>query len=192
MHYSSKYQKQQRWEEFIRKPIFANNGVYAVARRFNVILDFVEEGLFPFVKSRGYVFAQNAKGVTLSLLRYMFALYEGNKVNFKNPHVKWMKDHFDEFEHRFDSLELETLWDRWGFIEDFQEQQFGEPLHYTLPSFLWASIELENSPIFIEIEKRLDDIDDLEYAQGKKVTKGKDDPYLRDTSKINYEDRHWH
>lgn len=192
MFHSKKYQKQNRWEEWVHKPIFASQSVSAVAPRHIVIRDFVERGLFPFVKAKGYVFAQDVKGVTLSLLRYLFALYEGDKVIFKNPHKDWMQDHFDEFEHRFDSLELEEFWERWGSIEDFQEQRYGETLRYTLPCFLWPSINLKRSPIFEEIENAIDEMEDWEQGQMKKESKGKEDAYLQDTSKVNYEDRHWH
>lgn len=192
MYRSKKYTKQVRWEEWVRKPIFANEGIYVIAPRHQVIRDFVQRGLFPFVKAKGYVFAKDVTGVTNSLLRYLFALYEGEKVVFKNPHKDWMKDHFDEFEHRFDTLELEVFWERWGSIEDFQEQRFGETLRYTLPCFLWPSIDLKRSPIFEEIENAIDEMIDWEQSQMKKDAKGRDDPYLHDTSKVNYEDRHWH
>jgi len=35
-------------------------------------------------------------------------------------------------------------------------------------------------------------MDDIEEQEWRKESKGKDDPYLHDTSKVNYEDRHWH
>ena len=189
----AKEEKQKRWESWVRKPIFADSGVYNIAPRHIVLRNFVARGLFPFVKAKGYLLAKDINGVTNSLLRYLFALSEGEKVIFRNPYKDIIKDHWIEFEHRFDSLEMEEFWERWNDIEDFQESRFGNCLQHTLPQFLWASIDLEHSPIFIEIEKALDDIEDWEESQyAKKDSKGRDDPYLYDTSRVNYEDRHWH
>ena len=186
-------EQQRRWDAWVRKPIFADAGVYNIRPRHVVIRNFVANGLIPFVKAKGYVFAKDITGITNSLLRYLFALSEGKKVIFKNPYKEYIRDHRIEFDHRFDSLEIEEFWERWNDIEDFQDGRFGNCLQYTLPFFLWVSIDLERSPTFVLIEKALDEIEELEEAQyGKKELKGKDDPYLHDTSRINYEDRHWH
>ena len=142
-------ENQKRWEIWVRKPIFADGGVYNFAPRHSVIRNFVTNGLFPFVKAKGYVFARDANGVTNSLLRYLFALSEGNKVIFKNPYKEYIKDHRIEFEHRLDSIEIQQFWQVWSDIEDFQESRFGHCLQYTLPLFIWASIDLELSLIHI-------------------------------------------
>jgi hypothetical protein len=89
-------------------------------------------------------------------------------------------------------MELEEFWERWKEIEDFQEGRSGHVLLHTLPQFLWASLNIEDSPITIEIEKILDEVAEMEEIDWRRESKGKDDPYLYDTSKVNYEDRHWH
>ena len=189
----SKFEKQKCWDTWVRKPIFADSGVYNIAPRHVIIRNFVAHGLFPFVKAKGYVFGKDIQGVTNSLLRYLFALSEGKKVLFKNPHKDFIQDHRIEFDHLFDSIEMEQFWEKWQDIEDFQESRFGNCLQYTLPLFIWAAIDLEHSSRFDLVERALDEIEEWEESQfGKKDSKGKDDPYLYDTSRINYEDRHWH
>ena len=193
MQKSKKQTQQLRWETWVRQPIFATAGVYQISPRYSILFDFVQKGLVPFVKAKGYVFAKDTEGITLSLLRYLFALSQGERVKFNNPHKGCAQEHILEFEHRFDTLELDDFWERWGSIQDFQDGAYGYELRYSLPSFLWANLELKRSPIYEEIERALAELDEYEESiYGKKNPKERDDPYLQDTSKVNYEDRHWH
>ena len=188
----TRFQNQNLWEQWVRKPIFADSGVYAIGSRYSVLRNFVEEGLFPFVEKKGYLFYESPKKVTLNLLRYMFALYRGQKVILKDPHKDIFKDHIYEFEHRFDTFEMEKFWERWKDIEDFQEGRYAYQLQFTLPQFLWLSLNIEESPITLKIEAILDEGAEMEEQDWRKESKGKEDPYLHDTAKVNYEDRHWH
>ena len=189
----SKRQKEALWSSWVSKPIFGDGGVVNIAPRHVIIHQFVEKGIFPFVKRKGYIFSNNAPRVTKSLLHYMFALYLGEKVRFVNSHKGILKDHVDEFEHRFDSLEIEEFWEQWNSIQDFQDGSYASCLQHTLPGFLWYHINIEQSPITLKIESILDEIEEQEeYERRKKDTKAKEDAYLQETSRVNYEDRHWH
>ena len=185
----SDVQKQEMWESWVRKPIYGDDGVYNVGPRYAVLEHFVKRGLFPFVKSKGFRLRGDEPKVLKSFLRYLFEVFLGSKVRFTNPYPNCLRDHKEEFDHRFDSLELEVFWDRWGSIQDFQEDAYAFQVRYTLPLFLWAWIDLENSPICIKIESILDEVEEYEATR---EPRGKDDPYLQETSKANYEDRHWH
>lgn len=191
--YLTKQEKQSRWLPWLNTPIYADRGVYAIAPRHLVIRNFVQRGLIPFVRRKGYVFAGDVSQLSMSLLRYLFALSVGDTVKFKNPHQTVYPDHFDEFEHRFDSMELEPFWDQWGCIEDFEEGRFGERLKVTLPYFIWASLNLKASPAYQKLEALFKELDESEMTPAeRKEAKLKEDPYLQDSSKLNYEDRHWH
>ena len=185
-------EKQRRWETWTQQLIYADLGVYNIAPRYLVIRNFVQKGLYPFVRSKGYTLQGDTTRISNSFLRYLFALYIGDTVKFKNPHKNVDKEHFDEFEHRFDSMEMEPFWEKWGCIEDFQDGNFGEKAKYTLPYFLWASLNLEGSPAYRKLEDLFKEIEEMEIAIERKESKAKDDPYLHDSSKVNYEDRHWH
>jgi hypothetical protein len=182
------YEKQELWEKWVRTPIFADAGVYTIASRYAVILDFVERGLVPFVKKKGYIFFDNPEELTLSLLRYMFALYTNQQIIFKNHHKNAIPDHVLEFDHRFDSMEMEEFWEQWKDIEDFQEDRYAAILQHTLPNFLWSSIDLNDSPITIKIEKILDEVEEMEAYEWKKDSKGREDPYLQESSR--YDSKH--
>lgn len=183
VHRMTAAQKQQLWESWGRKMIFADRGVYNIAPRQQVIYHFITRGLIPFVRGKGYVFNKDAKALTISFLRYLFALYIGDKVIFQNHYSdKEYEEHFQEFEDRFDMLELEPFWNRWGTIEDFDEDHYAAKVKAVLPYFIWASIDLESSPAYKSLEKLFDEIEEMENAQGfRKETKGKDDAYLGDS-----------
>lgn len=189
----STVEKQRLWETWTRKMIYADRGVYNIAPRYLVIRNFVQKGLIPFARRKGYVFQDDATRISNSLLRYLFALYVGDTVKFKNPHHKEYEEHFDEFEHRFDFTEMEPFWEEWGCIEDFETGNFGEKAKYTLPYFVWASLNLQGSPAYKKLEAVFKEIEESEMTPAeRREAKGKEDPYLQDSAKINYEDRHWH
>ena len=182
-------EKQRLWETWVRTPIYADNGVYNIGTRYEVLSNFVEMGLIPFVKRKGYKFFENENRVTICFLHYLFALWCGETVKFYNPHKELYNDHWLEFEHRFDSVELEALWERWGCIQDFMPDRYAYCVQYTLPSFLWANLDIENSPITLKIEQIMEEVVEMEEAQYRLESKGKDDPYLHESSR--YEDKHW-
>ena len=183
-------QKQTMWETWVRETIFADDGVYNYSSRHAVMFDFIQKGVMPYVKRKGYVFKTDAKDITLSFLRYLFALHLGEKVIFLDPHKNEDKLHFEEFEHKFDTMEMEAFWERWGTIEDFHH--YAKKVIYLLPFFIWAQIHLQYSPAYTKLERLLDEVDDMENTKRTKESKGKEDPYLHDSSRPNYEDRHWH
>ena len=188
----TKQQKQSIWEKWTRQTIYADRGVYNIAPRHLVMKDFVLRGLIPFVRAKGYVFREKPALVYNSFLRLLFAYSLREKVIFKNNNKGYNREHFDEFEHRFDTMEMEPFWEQWGFIQDFEDGSYGEKVKYVLPYFIWASIQLENSSAYIQLENLFDELNEIEASQRLKETKAKDDPYLQDSSKVSYDDRHWH
>lgn len=177
-------QKQSLWETWTKKMIFADRGVYNIAPRHQVMRHFVGKGLMPFVRSKGYIFNKDAKELTKTFLRYLFALYIGEKVIFNYAYkCDEFNEHFQEFDHRFDTQELEPFWERWGSIEDFDDGRYAEKVKSILPYFIWANLNLEGSPAYQDLEKLFDEIEEMEAAQGfRKEAKGKDDPYHGDSS----------
>ena len=186
------YQKQELWERWVRQPIFLGKST-ETAPRYTTILNFVEKGVIPFVRKKGYLLREKGDVITKNLLRYMFSLYLEEKVIFQNPHPEAFLEDIQEFDDQFDSIAVEHFWETWGFIQDFHEGVYAEKIRYTLPAFLWTQIDLENSPRVIQLERLFHEILEMEnYEYFKQNPRAKDDPYLHDTSKVNYEDRHWH
>jgi hypothetical protein len=59
-------------------------------------------------------------------------------------------------------------------------------LRSLLFEFLWSWLDFETSPA---IQDLLQELEDTEYFD--EGSKGKDDPYLQESSKRDYHDRHW-
>lgn len=187
-----KKEKAALWDSWVRKPIFADDGVYNIAPRHVVMSDFIKYGVFPFMRKKGYRMRLDPAKVTASFLRYLFEVYLGSTIRMNDAYPNCLQDHRDEFDHRLDSLALEEFWEAWGSIEDFQEFHYAYNVRFSLTEFLWYWIDLYNSPITIKIETILDEVDNIEGVQRSREPRGKEDPYLHDTNRPNYEDRHWH
>lgn len=186
----TKVEKQRLWERWTREIIFMDGGVTNYAPRHCVMREFIYRGVVPFLKAKGYT-TKDPKQITLSFLRYLFTLYLGQKVRFLNPYKKESNDHLVEFEDRFDTMEMEPFWKRWGSIQDFEEGRYAHEVRYTLPYFLWTQIVLQSSPAYIKLERILDELDEMENIVRPKESKGKEDPYLQESTRYTYEDRHW-
>jgi hypothetical protein len=176
------------WDKWLNETIYADSGIYKYGPRSRVFYEFVRDGLNPFVQSKGYVFNGDVKKITKAFLHFLFAMYTGENIVFQNPYKDYEKEHFFEFQHRFDSSAIEEFWKDWCSIEDFQESSYGYKVKHILDGFLWATIDLDKSPITEMIDRILYE----EEMEERKDSKGKEDPYLQETSKFNYEDRHWH
>jgi hypothetical protein len=186
------YEKQDLWTQWVRQPIYIGKSL-ETAPRSVAIQNFVKQGLLPFVREKGYTIKGKADDIAIRLLQYMFALYLDEKVVFQNPWPDAFAEDIQEFDDQFDSMELERFWDTWGYLQDFQENAYAEKLRYTLPAFVWTQIDLENSSRVIQMEKIFQECLEMEtYEYLKQHPRAKEDPYLHDTSKVNYEDRHWH
>lgn len=188
----SKSDKRKLWDKWIRQPVYLDDGVYNIVPRYNMVKYFLQKALIPFVESKGYLFSKNFEGLYTSLLQYMFALYLDQKVRFKPAHEGVAQEHVDEFDYRFDSLEIEEFWEKWGSIEDFRMDGYASEIRYTLSSFIWVNLDLDRSPRVIQLSNLLRELDEAEQTDyGKKDPKGKDDPYLQDASRFT-EDRRWY
>lgn len=186
------YEKQDLWDLWVRQSIYIGKSL-ETAPRYLAIQYFVKQGLLPFVREKGYAIKGKAEDIAMRVLQYMFALYLDEKVVFQNPHPDAYMEDIQEFDDQFDSMELEHFWNTWGYLQDFQEDAYAEKFRYTLPAFVWTQIDLENSSRVIEMEKIFQELMEIEnYEYLKQNPRAKDDPYLHDTSKVNYEDRHWH
>lgn len=187
-HYT-RAEKQAIWEKWVRKPIFTDSGVYNIAPRHMVMRHFIERGVIPLVRAKGFSLQYDGKKLTVKYLQYLFALYLGDKVLFKRAASP--KEYFDEFEYHLDTGMMIDFWNKWGCIEDFEEGGYANEARYTLTAFLWSVLDFESSPKFIWLNKILNELDEMEREKERKEQKGKEDPYLRESSRYTYEDKHW-
>ena len=109
-------EKRKLWDKWIRAPIYMDDGVYNIVPRYNMVKYFLQTGLIPFVTAKGYVFTKTFDGLYTSLLQYLFALYLNQNVRFKTFDKGVAQEHIDEFDYRFDTVEMDNFWEKWGQI----------------------------------------------------------------------------
>jgi hypothetical protein len=174
------------WNYWINEPIYMDDGVTNILKRKQAIYFFCTEGLIPFIESAGFRMIYDQKELTRVLLRLLYMLSVGNKVKPIRLCERPREELYEYYCHWLDTRDWEGFWSKWGCLQDFQPDRFGYCLRTTLSEFVWTWLDLDYSPGFEELLKELEAADYFEEG-----TKGKDDPYLQETSKRDYSDRHW-
>ena len=174
------------WEYWINEPIYVDKGITNILKRKQAIYLFCKDGLIPFVKQEGFSLVYDTKELTVILLRLLYGLYKGYDVKPNRTEKDVPKEFYDEYCYRLDSQEWELFWSKWGDLQDFEDGRFAYSLRFTLSEFVWTWIHLENSSTTRELMRRIE-----EESYGEDGFKGKEDPYLQETSRRDYSDRHW-
>jgi hypothetical protein len=174
------------WDYWINEPVFLDGGVMNILKRKQAISIFVKEGLVPFIEKAGYRFHYTDVELVHVMLCLLYRLYEGKNVIAHERVEKNMLEHLWLYEYRLDSTAWARFWKTWGSSQDFEEGRFGECLRYKLQTFVWSWIDMDRSPASIQLERELEDQENQE-----EFSKGKEDPYLQDHSRRDYQDRHW-
>jgi hypothetical protein len=184
--------KQSRWRDFLNTSIFLDRGVQNIAPRHRAISIFVNEGLLPFVQTKGYNWIYSAEKTILTLLHMLFEMYEGRKIRVQNLQTNYPSDYFDLFLQHFDTEEWELFWERWGLYEDFQEDRYAHEFRYLLQNYIWNSVNLENSAAIQDLFEELEERNETDRAwRTSERSKGKDDPYLQDLHQgVIVQDKH--
>jgi hypothetical protein len=174
------------WNYWINEPIYLDEGVFNIVKRKHAIYTFCREGILPLVRSVGFRIIHDEKKLTSILLQMLFAMANGKDIKAIPYEEKPYEEVYEYFCFVLDSQVWETFWSKWGSLQDFQEGSFGYPLRSLLFEFLWSWLQFETSPA---IQDLLQELEDTEYFD--EGSKGKDDPYLQESSKRDYHDRHW-
>jgi hypothetical protein len=176
---------ESRWIYWLNEPISVSN---SYVPRKAAIADFCKEGLFPLVKARGYEFKENDVKIIKLILKILFFISEDIKVSpvAQNKETPHFSDHYLHYCSVLDTMTWMNFWRKWGHIQDFQEDEFGYKFQFQLPEFIWSWIDLKQSTAVSKLDE------DIEYLEGDgDGSKGKDDLYLQETSRRDYQDRHW-
>jgi hypothetical protein len=175
------------WNYWINEPIYVDKGVTYIVKRKHAYYLFCRDGLRKFLESYGYFFDNNCKTITVNLLRLMFHIWKGHRVEPICPERDFEEDQFDLYCHTLDFSEWEIFWKSWEGFQDFEPGTFGHEIQTMLPTFVWTWLDLDNSPATYALHKEL-----TELMQEEEAAKGRDDPYLQETHTRDYQDRHWH
>ncbi len=168
---------------FCKEHIYADNGVYNIQPRKEVVYDFCHEGLVPFLGSKGYVLECNTQELTLRCLRLLWTLSRGKHIIPLPTNKEFHEEHEMIYHYHLDERAWENFWKSWDHLSDFQHP-YGERFKTLLPLLLWTWMNVPQCSVFQAIENSL-----YENEDGF-VSKYRDDPYLIDTSQVDYQDRH--
>jgi hypothetical protein len=175
------------WGYWLNESIYTDDGVYNIMKRKHALLDFCQHGLIPFLESAGYKLRFPEGEFYKVFLRLMFGLSKGHMIKPVINDCQYYEDQYDWFSYKLDTERWQKFWDIWGSLEDFSKDKYAYRLQFELAEFVWSWIDIDVSPSAIELYRELEE---MEYQE--EVTKAKDDPYLQETARREYQDRHWH
>jgi hypothetical protein len=171
---------------WLNEPIYTDSGVYCIQKRKYAIHSFCVNGLIPLLESHGYKFRFSDIELTRTLITLLFKLYEGHTVKPFMIDIDNQQEQYDTFCYTLDADSWDDFWRRWGTIQDFEEDRYAHKLVYELSGFVWTWLDFDHSPTIVKLYKQLEEMDAMEEG-----SKGREDPYLQETSKRDYQDRHW-
>ena len=175
----------EHWAYWINQPIFTDRGIQYTKRK-HAIYSFCREGLIPLVESAGYKFHFTDATFFKAFLSMLYSLYMGHTVRPVCVEIPHREEQHAEFHYRLDTEIWEDFWKIWGTIQDFDEDGYAHRLQFELSEFVWCWLDFDKSPT---VEFLYEELEHDDYQE--EVAKGKDDPYLQETSKRDYQDRHW-
>lgn len=174
------------WNYWINEPVFLDKGVSNIEKRKVAIYLFCTEGLIPFLLEKGFQFRYSKEQLTHIVLTLLFQIQRGKKIKVTKMDENPPEEVYQMYCDIFDFERWETFWSKWGNLQDFEEGKPGFFLRYALSEFVWSWIDMDISPAVYKFIQELED-----YDSSEDVPKGREDPYLQDTSKRDYQDRHW-
>lgn len=173
--------KNLSWTSWLLEDISVDGTISNIMARQTVIEDFCFNGLYPFIKTKGYVWNIEKEVLTGKVLRLLYFAYRKKKVFVEDYNRDWNPEHKQIYWSVVDTDAWDTLWNTWGKIEDFDDETgFAYRLRFSLPNYVWNWLDLEKSPRAIKLEKDLYDPDNQDVYIESRGQKVKEDPYLQD------------
>lgn len=178
----------RHWTLWCRVPIYTTQSGICQLRRSEAVTWLCSEGLLPLLQKAGYTLRLSQDQLQATLLRVLYTLDSGNHVVPLPTHEDhpYGVEHEQEYRQQLDTQAWIAFWETWGEIE-FLAPDLLSRFHLLLPTLLWSWVDLERSPQAEIVDQ---EIEEQEYQE--ELSKGKEDPYLLDTSRREYQDRHWH
>lgn len=175
------------WITWLNEPIYTDAGIHNIQKRKYAIYIFLTEGILPFIQSSGYRFRHDTKVMTRLLLSALYFYSTDFKMPIYRHSIPNLKDHEVEFYDALDTIAWSRFWEKWGSFQDFDIDSSTYRFRFVLPTLLWSWIDLDTSPRVLHLAKIIEIVEMHEEG-----TKGRDDLYLLETARHDYQDRHWH
>jgi hypothetical protein len=176
------------WALWCSESIYTRRNGIQTLRRNEAVSWLCDEGLLPLFKQAGYRLRLSSPQLSAALLRVMYALASGKYIRALPTHAEYphLREHEIEYAQRLDTQTWMRFWETWGEMEFLPETPLYK-FQALVPDLLWSWTDLGQS-VAVDIVE--DEIREQDYQD--ELSKGKEDPYLADTSRREYQDRHWH
>ena len=143
-----------------------------IVRRKEWITNFVKNGLYPWIKSKGYNWH-----VPESYIKNCIAtgLYENKNKSYLSSNWNYSayntdaNTHYkDHFYHVLNLNEWDKFWKIWGNMSDLSEDSHrGQDRRFDIQEFVWGQLDLESSFQTNIINELLEDLPDDDYDDKK-------------------------
>lgn len=174
------------WGYWLNEPIYTDKGAMNILKRKEALYLFCKEGILPLLESTGYSSNKSNDELFVTILRVLFTLYRGKTVLPHEVDFPHGEEHYSTYVYLLDTQAWDNFWLKWVNLEDFEQHAYGYRLRWLLPDLLWSWMDFDNSKTIQTLEQEL-----LEIEAQDESSKGKDDPYLQENSRRDYQDRHW-
>ena len=170
----------QAWMNWLKEELVSGE------ERQWVLRSFVYQGLVPFIKSKGYVFACSNETLVATIARELFYIRGGRRLK-KQWHSPAFNRYTEEDESHFHYILNEESWDEFweGWEKLFDENSVKE--RNIVQNAVWTCLDLERSPQTAELYEGYDTNGQEEVTQFKPRASGYD-PYLIDMAE-GYQDK---
>lgn len=175
----------EHWGYWINEPIFTDKGC-AYAKRKHILYSFCMDGLIPFVEKAGYKFLYRDTELYKIFLTSLYYIHQGKRVRPNRILCDAHEEQYATFHQRLDSDAWMKFWNTWGCIQDFDTEGYAHRMQFDLAEFVWSWLDFDISRAVRQLYEELEQDDYLD-----EMHRGKEDPYLQETSKRDYQDRHW-
>ena len=188
--FSPRFSPTSEYWKFTKEYIYVDEGIQTQIR-WQCYLDFIEQGLIPFMKRYGYhIFAKPIIIVdNLCRLTYKYKNHYLASLRYSNALHAESED-LEYYEHRVDSEVWESFWKNWSGISDFSDTcDYGRKVRNEMPYFIWSFVNVQLSSATQQLEDEYIDseMDQFEFHdihQKPKQETVTDDNYYATQSKF--------
>ena len=144
-----------------------------IVRRKEWITNFVKNGLYPWIKSKGYSWEFSESHIKNCIAT---GLYENKNKSYltsnwhysvsnTDTNIHHYKDHFY---HVINLNEWDKFWKIWGNMSDLiEDSPRGQDRRFDIQEFVWEQLDLTNSFQTNIINELLEDLSDDDYDDKK-------------------------
>jgi hypothetical protein len=166
-----------KFDAWIKAPVRVDS---YIIKRGEWIREFVRNGLYPWVKSKGYTWAisetQLRNAIATGLYENIGVSYLSSVWNYPVSNTETHEYDKSHFYHILSLDEWDKFWLTWGNMSDVSNDNFrGQDRRFDIQEFIWGQLDLVNSPQTTVVDEMLEDPVEEEDLRSSRV-----DMYVQD------------